>query len=221
MTFSMSGLQQQTGFRELSTPAWWHFLETPEWERVQSSRTWFAILLHRKCLMFQSLVVALKFRTRQALAFIYTRTRKLSDTKDPSYMWVSSKCHVLFIEQNLRDILDCEGLRGDSNPIASQVDVRIRKAKVGKLRKPVPMRSNTSQAIMHHTTAVVSIQPDIAEEIIFDRGLNNKPLPTSTMPLPWAEHSSKPWRSVVSEKIYPRFLYIFSDTVCYVTGNSR
>ncbi len=115
---------------------------------------------------------------------------------------------------------DCEGLRGDSSPIASQVDTRIRKAKAGKLRKPLPTRSN---ATSHQTrpSPSIQIQPDLAQEVIFERGLKNKPQPISTMHLPWAERASKPWRLVVSEKIYPRFLYIFSDVVCYVSGNSR
>lgn len=121
------------------------------------------------------------------------------------------------MERFLNGALDCEGLRGDSNPIASQVETRIRKAK-SKLRKPVPMRPN---AAVHQPPLVTVIQPDLAHEVILERGLKNKPLPISTMSLPWAERATKPWRSVVSEKIYPRFLYIFSDVVCYVSGNSR
>ncbi|KAE9378224.1 FabD/lysophospholipase-like protein [Stipitochalara longipes BDJ] len=82
----------------------------------------------------------------------------------------------------------------------------------------VGIRSNT---VAHEAQPVALIQPDLAEEVVLDRALKTKPQPLSSMPLPWAEHVSKPWRSVVSEKIYPRFLYIFSDVVCYVSGNSR
>ena len=126
-------------------------------------------------------------------------------------MWVCNILPALYLEFSLRKALDCEGLRGDSNPIANQVDTRIRKAKAGKLRKPVPTRSSATE--QHQSGPPV--QPDLAH------WLPNKPLPVSKMSLPWAERASKPWRAVVSEKIYPRFLYIFSDIVCYVSGNSR
>ena len=43
---------------------------------------------------------------------------------------------------------------------------------------------------------------------------------TSSMALPWAE-GSKHWPSDVVERIYPRFLYIFSDVVCYVSVNLK
>jgi hypothetical protein len=48
-------------------------------------------------------------------------------------------------------------------------------------------------------------------------------LEPSALPLPWTQDLDEclTWQSVVVNKIYPRFLYVFSDVVCYVTGNSR
>jgi hypothetical protein len=46
------------------------------------------------------------------------------------------------------------------------------------------------------------------------------PMHMSSMAFPWAE-GSKHWPSDVVEKIYPRFLYIFSDVVCYVSVNLK
>ena len=46
------------------------------------------------------------------------------------------------------------------------------------------------------------------------------PMSIASMPLPW-HVDSRHWQSDVVEKIYPRFLYVFSDVVCYVSGNSR
>jgi hypothetical protein len=109
-------------------------------------------------------------------------------------------------------------LRGDSNPVANQIESRILKVKAGKLRKTAPM---STRVPIHQTQPRLPIEPDLAQETLLERGLENKPLSISTMSLPWAKASSHPWRSVVSEKIYPRFLYIFSDVVCYVSGNSR
>lgn len=45
----------------------------------------------------------------------------------------------------------------------------------------------------------------------------------AALPLPWAGDQDKPdpWQTYVVKEIYPRFLYIFSDVVCYVTRNTK
>jgi hypothetical protein len=53
------------------------------------------------------------------------------------------------------------------------------------------------------------------------------PAPIEAMPLPWVNTESTPpsskihWTDTVVAKIYPRFLYVFSDVVCYLSNELK
>jgi hypothetical protein len=53
------------------------------------------------------------------------------------------------------------------------------------------------------------------------------PAPIEVMPLPWVKtentqlSSKTHWTDTVVAKIYPRFLYVFSDVVCYLSNELK
>ena len=109
--------------------------------------------------------------------------------------------------------LDCEGLRG-SEPLSNLQGsngsgLQSRRSIRHAAREIVPQSIRT-----HRSSARI---PALRQA-----EATSSPPPVATMRLPWVDQGeSRSWTSVVVKTIYPRFLYIFSDVVCYVSGSSR
>ncbi|KAE8443409.1 hypothetical protein EG329_001890 [Mollisiaceae sp. DMI_Dod_QoI] len=111
---------------------------------------------------------------------------------------------------------DSEGLRG-GEPLANQLGAHSRPAH-GRDRRD---SSSTRAAVLHTVSRIRNsvAQTSSHHDTEVEAGLES----SVTLPLPWTEELDlcQTWQSVVVNKIYPRFLYVFSDVVCYVSGNSR
>ena len=97
--------------------------------------------------------------------------------------------------------IDCEGLRG-SEPLVNQVWHQIRELQANARRRVLPHSRATDNDHLRTTYA--------------------QPPPVAAMPLLWADQEgSDPWQVTLVRQIYPRFLYVFSDVVCYVSRNAK
>lgn len=89
---------------------------------------------------------------------------------------------------------DCEGTRGFSQPYASKLP------------------------------SFLQIFGTSGNEILAAIKQHDK-LARRAWPLKWQQiaqvKDTEVWRREVVRNLYPRFLYVFSDVVCYVTNNSR
>jgi hypothetical protein len=110
---------------------------------------------------------------------------------------------------------DSEGLRGDSIPIANQVELQTGQG-VTNMRSRPALRNRVGR-LAHSVTSNSS--PHSSRTVEKTR----RSEAVAAFSMPWSSDPDlpEPWPSMVVRKIYPRFLYIFSDVVCYVTGNSR
>lgn len=119
---------------------------------------------------------------------------------------------------------DCEGLRGDAEPLANHLAVSSGNASAGSGRTSHSARATVQG---HITRLANHVVPGAADQNAPFEALEEMQIPVSSMSLPWATAnermatSTTSWATDVVEKIYPRFLYVFSDVVCYVTGNSK
>jgi hypothetical protein len=102
-------------------------------------------------------------------------------------------------------MIDCEGLNGDNEPLANSLTVP---------NVEYPRGNSVSQA------ARAVVQYPMSR--FTNHSTPKEPSqPVSSISMPWAIRLAQPINTAVVDKIYPRFLYVFSDVICYVTGNLR
>lgn len=120
---------------------------------------------------------------------------------------------------------DSEGLLGDSEPLANRFDNKFKNTNG---LKPEPQTSSMPTFIAGQGCNIYTMNRRFIQSAPLEDPLQSQiPTPISILGLPWIEveeSSSKTashWTDTVVARIYPRFLYVFSDVVCYISNGPK
>ncbi len=122
--------------------------------------------------------------------------------------------------------VDCEGLRG-AEPLANTIwrQIKDTERQGHGHRRLLPQTRFSHNGAGEQSAACISRGKHVewlSADTRTTANLHPELPPVATLPLPWVDQDkAEPWQSSVVKQIYPRFLYIFSDIVCYVSRNTK
>lgn len=118
--------------------------------------------------------------------------------------------------------VDCEGFRGASQPLANSLEDHLKQ--LGRPDSPSAQRYSSNQDRLRRISRKVAQLPSRRSSSASEMRREVIPLAQMTVSSPsdqTQQEVEQDLSSLVVENIYPRFLYIFSDVVCYVTASSK
>ena len=177
---------------------------------------------YSKAKHFDTPVVGASTKSTSGGVHVYCDPETFQDERPIVY---AGKLNLYAYLTESKTLTDCEGLAGDSEPLANRFDNKFKNTH-GFQNGPYTSSKAAPRTGQRPTMYAMNGRGAQSAQIE-DYFQSQIPTPISTLELPWidmANTSSKiasHWTDTVVARIYPRFLYVFSDVVCYISNDPK